>query len=71
MKKLSELKLIEQAYLSGYNSTEQVNEYHATAVDNDGNNYLVIWLEAADYNPTDNDQSSACDWETPYKIIKN
>lgn len=71
MKTLSELKLIEQAYLARYNSKEKANEYQAAAVDNDGNNYLVIWIESEDYNPTDNDESTACDWKNPYKIIKN
>ena len=70
MKKLSELKLTEQAYLAGYNRKEQTNEYHAIAVDDDGNEYIVIWLESEDYDPTDTDQSDACDWDNPYKIIE-
>ena len=44
MKKLSELKLTEQAYLAVYNEKEQANEYHAIAIDDDGNNYLVICI---------------------------
>lgn len=70
MKKLSELKLTEQAYLVGYNRKEQANEYHAIAIDDNGNNHLIIWLELPDYDPTDTDQSDACNWENPYKIVE-
>ncbi len=42
MKKLSELKLIEQAYLAGYNEAMERNEYQAVAVDKAGNSYLLL-----------------------------
>lgn len=45
------------------------NYYTATAIDADGNNYAVYWEISNDYNPAENDESSACDWDSPVEII--
>lgn len=65
-----ELTLTQEAFAdsdfsNGYESTV----YKAHAVDNEGNEYKVYWT------PVDNldeitDESEACDWTEPSKVVK-
>lgn len=77
------ITLIQEAYLTGAYlrlPTEdgqasvfamEGNWYEATAVDDDGNEYLVLWeiRDSVDINTLD-DESDACDWENPVAVVQ-
>lgn len=73
------LALTQQAYVSNYGTDGGVR-YYAAAVDAEGNEYRVEWdttpawdeADEAAQNGDDNgycdDESNACDWDTPAKV---
>lgn len=46
--------------------------YQGYGVDNDGNKYRIIWDLKPEYNGNNlpEDESDACDWDSPREIIK-
>lgn len=79
------IKLTDNAHIEGYNgafyrfTTEEGkpsacgiwdNWYEATAVDDNGNQYRVVWNIKPDFDINSNaDESDACDWDNPAEII--
>lgn len=53
---MKDLKIIQEAYLNGYNEIQEANEYEIT------------WLESEEFDPGCGDESQACDWDNPYRI---
>lgn len=44
--------------------------YEASATDDNGAEYRVIWRIRVDYDSTCGDESDACDWSEPAEIIR-
>ena len=74
------LALTQQAYVNNY-GTDGAVRYYAAAIDTDGNDYRVEWdttarwdaAEAAhkadpENNDAPEDESLACDWDSPAEI---
>jgi hypothetical protein len=58
-----ELKTIQDPYLVGTN-------YKAVAIDSFNNQYEVVWLiNHSDFENLE-DESEACDWDSPLKVVK-
>lgn len=78
------IRLTQDAYVCGGNGCEYrlhtdtgapsiyvlYDWYEAAAVDADGNEYLVVWSLRRGYNPEIQDESDACDWDSPAEIIR-
>ena len=67
---MKDLKVTQEAYLDGYNKTQEANEYKGIGKDKNGNEYEITWLELDDFDPACGDESQACDWNKPYSIKK-
>ncbi len=67
---MTQIKLTQDAYAQGGSVRVGVCEltewYEAAAQDAAGNEYRVIWKII---NPDTDDESSACDWESPWAIL--
>lgn len=60
------LTLTQQAYLTGNGNQEW---YEAHAIDQEENDYIVYWAIKDDFDTKlDDDESYACNWESPAKI---
>lgn len=85
---MTKIKLVEDAYYegcerrlmtaNGETSTNTVNaHYEAKAVDDNGNEYMVVWSIDEDYDPSSMEEDMACDWDNPvyvecdYKDVTN
>ena len=73
--------LTQDAYAENY-GTDGAVRYYAAAVDADGNEYLVTWetteqwdeaqeeyKETSEVNGYIEDESNACDWDSPIEVI--
>ena len=79
------IRLAQDAHIEGYNGAEyrlhtddgkpsiyviRDNWYEATATDDNGNEYLVVWRIKEDFDVNENpDESDACNWDEPAEII--
>ena len=67
---MKKLTLTQHPYINGgevHNSIYVLRDwYEAEAVDDNGNEYRVIWTID---NPDVEDESDACDWGNPWAII--
>lgn len=45
------------------------NFYEAQGTDASGNSYTLYWSICEDYDPANDDESDACDWENPAAIV--
>ena len=59
--------LTQEAYLAGAN---EAPHYEAAATDMDGNQYQVRWSILEDYDPAQDQEDAACDWDKPESIEK-
>lgn len=75
-------KLTENAYSDNY-GTDGGIRYYASATDGKGNEYKVAWdttaewdqaneqyKQTGEYSPLLDDESNACDWDTPAEVIE-
>jgi len=60
-----QITLTQQAYLTGKYGNAV---YKAAAVDDDGNEYMVIWHPYDRSGKGCEDESDACNWDTPAEI---
>jgi len=79
------IRLTQDAHIEGYSGAEyrlhtddvkpsiyviRDNWYEATATDENGNEYRVVWRLRDDFDISENlDESDACDWDEPSEII--
>ena len=78
------IRLTQDAYIDGYNGAflREYDKngtalatglwdswYTATAKDDKGNAYIVFWAIVPEWNPEEDDESDACDWDNPYMIL--
>lgn len=79
------IRLTQEAHIEGYKGAEyrlhtddgsesiyviRDNWYEATATDDNGNEYLVVWILREDFDVNENsDESDACNWDEPEEII--
>jgi hypothetical protein len=76
-KKMTKLiTLTQEAYANGGsvraggNSVYELTSwYEAAAVDQDGNDYRVIWEISDDYDPKEQEEDSACNWDEPWAVL--
>lgn len=79
---MKKIELTQNAYLTGgeYRIPDENGKptiyvlsdawYQAQAVDEDGNEYTVLWTLADGFDPLyDDDEGDACDWDNPFVII--
>lgn len=45
------------------------NFYEAQGIDASGNGYTLYWNLCENYDPANDDESDACDWENPTAIV--
>ena len=64
MKLGKELTLMQNAYIS-----DNGQNYQAIAEDVEGNSYKIVWEILESYNPEEQEEDEACDWED-YEIIE-
>ena len=65
--------LVEDAHICSDSSYEALAIREGDSIDLDGYQsvYRVTWSILPDYNPVDNDESGACDWEHPETVEKS
>ena len=78
------IRLTQDAHIEGYSGAEyrlhtddgkpsiyviRDNWYEATATDENGNAYRIVWRVREDFDVNENpDESDACDWDAPAEI---
>lgn len=75
--KPKKITLTQQAYLCGGNfrlnggrsAVELTVWYQAHGVGEDGTEYLVVWDLLKDYDPENDFEENACDWDNPIEVI--
>lgn len=81
---MKRITIIEDAHIEGYEGAfcHEIGEdgqvwatgvwdnwYEASAIDDDGDDYIVYWTILEDYDASEDAEDCACNWDKPWMVV--